>query len=124
MSQSFNFEGFTLAGAPVGACGVPAGATSPCTNSLSYTTQIDWFGTVRARLGYVWGNGEVMSYLTGGLAYGEVKINGTTTFSDLAGLESNLFFIGNTQSFGQSHVNTGWVVGYGTEGVIKFLGCA
>src|SRR5215831_1624155 len=46
-----------------------------------YTTQIDWFGTVRARIGYVWGNGEVMSYLTGGFAYGEVKINGTTTFS-------------------------------------------
>jgi outer membrane immunogenic protein len=41
----------------------------------NYTTQIDWFGTVRLRIGYVWGNGEVMSYVTGGLAYGEVKIH-------------------------------------------------
>jgi outer membrane immunogenic protein len=32
----------------------------------NYTTQIDWFGTVRARIGYVWGNGQVMSYLTRG----------------------------------------------------------
>src|SRR5262249_37252084 len=45
---------------------------------LNYETKIDWFGTVRARLGYVWGNGEVMSYVTGGLAYGKVGIDGTS----------------------------------------------
>jgi outer membrane immunogenic protein len=38
------------------------------TVGTNYTTQIDWFGTVRGRLGYVWGNGEVLSYVTGGLA--------------------------------------------------------
>jgi opacity protein-like surface antigen len=27
-----------------------------------------------------------------------------------------------TQAIGHSHVNTGWVVGYGTEGVIDFWG--
>src|SRR5215469_16884022 len=58
------------------------GATSLTQTSVTdYTTKIDWFGTVRARIGYVWGNGNVMSYLTGGLAYGEVKINGTNTFT-------------------------------------------
>ena len=31
---------------------------------------------MRGRIGYVWGNGEVLTYVTGGLAYGEVKING------------------------------------------------
>ena len=45
----------------------------------NYQTKIDWFGTVRARIGYVWGNGDVPSYVTAGLAYGEVKINGTST---------------------------------------------
>lgn len=53
-----------------------------------------------------------MSYLTGGLAYGEVKINGTSTISGTAG--GTPFFF--TEAFGHSHVNVGWVVGYGTEG--------
>ena len=79
----------------------------------NYTTQIDWFGTVRGRLGYVWGNGEVMSYLTGGLAYGEVKIHGTNTVS---GFLNNTPEFSVIQTFGHSQVNTGWVVGYGTEG--------
>src|SRR5262245_41189196 len=73
----------------------------------NYTTEIDWFGTVRARIGYVWGDGNVMSYLTGGLAYGEVKINGTTTLS--ARFESVLAngALSATSAFSQSHVNTG-----------------
>src|SRR5262249_13507749 len=41
------------------------GEASPCRSVTGYTTQIDWFGTVRARLGYVWGNGEVLTYVTG-----------------------------------------------------------
>jgi hypothetical protein len=64
-----------------------------------------------------------MSYLTGGLAYGDVKINGTTTES-VAG-SCPLCFEGTfsaTNTFGQSHVNTGWVVGYGAEGVIDGWG--
>jgi outer membrane immunogenic protein len=83
----------------------------------NYATNIDWFGTVRGRIGYVWGNGQVLTYVTGG-AYGEVKINGTSTAS---GTSSDLPF-SLTQTFGHSQVNTGWVVGYGTEGVIDFWG--
>jgi outer membrane immunogenic protein len=106
-----------------GGCGLGIGTTS-CTATGSYTTQIDWFGTVRARIGYVWGNGNVMSYLTGGLAYGEVKINGTSTVSGPATSRGCLcdFFLSQTQTFGHSQINTGWVVGYGTEGVIDFWG--
>src|SRR6516165_1754793 len=44
------------------------------TTVLDYATKIEWFGTVRGRIGYVWGNGNVMSYLTGGLAYGRVDL--------------------------------------------------
>jgi outer membrane immunogenic protein len=80
---------------------------------LDYQTNIDWFGTVRGRIGYVWGNGQVMSYVTGGLAYGEVKINGTSTVSGIVAPTGSF----TTQaSFGHSQVNTGWVAGYGTEG--------
>jgi outer membrane immunogenic protein len=51
------------------------------TAALDYTAKIDWFGTVRARLGYVWGDGNVMSYVTGGLAYGKVEVAGTSALT-------------------------------------------
>src|SRR5262249_12941914 len=106
LSSQSNFVGLGGTG-----CGLGSNTfTTPCTSNTSYTTQIDWFGTVRARIGYVWGDGNVMSYLTGGLAYGEVKINGTnavsgTVFCDpCAG--SGLFSIRTSRTFSQSHVNT------------------
>jgi outer membrane immunogenic protein len=80
------------------------------------TAKIDWFGTVRGRIGYVWGNGNVLSYVTGGLAYGKVELDGTVS----GFIDGVIPF-----SLGQgshSQVNTGWVVGYGTEGVIDFWG--
>jgi hypothetical protein len=56
----------------------------------AYQTIIDWFGTVRGRIGYVWGDGGVMTYVTGGLAYGEVKVNGTSTASGIVGVRRSL----------------------------------
>jgi outer membrane immunogenic protein len=92
------------------------------TGVTNYTTEIDWFGTVRARLGYVWGNGQVLSYVTGGLAYGEVKIDGTNAISVSCPPCSHSASGSFSQPFSQSHVNTGWVLGYGTEGAIDFWG--
>jgi outer membrane immunogenic protein len=124
-TRTDNFSGFVGAS---GAC--PTGSTTsfcfaPATaagsRALDFHSQIDWFGTVRARAGYVWGNGNVMSYLTGGLAYGEVKINGTSIASGtITGNPFPGFSV--TESFSQSHVNTGWVAGYGTEAVIDGWG--
>ncbi len=98
------------------------GASPPITvtggSVTNYTTNIDWFGTVRGRVGYLWGNGEVMSYVTGGLAYGDVKIHGTNTVSGVSG--TPVFSV--TQTFDHSHVNTGWVVGTGTEGKLLIPG--
>jgi outer membrane immunogenic protein len=34
--------------------------------ATNYEAKIDWFGTVRGRIGYVFGDGAVMSYVTGG----------------------------------------------------------
>jgi len=79
----------------------------------NYTTRIDWFGTVRGRFGYLWGNGQLLSYVTGGLAYGHVDVEGTTTISGLVGLPPPFSV---THPFGHSQVNAGWVVGFGTEG--------
>jgi outer membrane immunogenic protein len=90
------------------------------TTVLDYATKIEWFGTVRGRIGYVWGNGNVMSYLTGGLAYGRVDLEGTSTVSGFATIPENTF--STTRTIGHSHVNTGWTVGYGTEGVLAIPG--
>jgi outer membrane immunogenic protein len=88
-----------------------------------YTTQIDWFGTVRPRIGYVWGDGTVFSYVTGGLAYGEVKINGTNSVSlILTSSPMGAGLLSVTRTFEHSNVNTGWVVGTGTEGKLLIPG--
>jgi outer membrane immunogenic protein len=104
--------------APPAACGGPGVGTLSGTAVTNHTTQIDWFGTVRARIGYVWGNGEVMSYLTGGLAYGEVKIGGTNTVS----IPPSSVVPSLTSAFGHSQVNIGWTVGYGIEGKLLIPG--
>jgi outer membrane immunogenic protein len=106
-------EHSTLTGNPT----VVPGASSVGPTVLNYQTKIDWFGTVRGRLGYVWGNGDVMSYVTGGLAYGKVDVEGTSTIG--AG-DFNPFSV--TQAFGHSHVNTGWAAGTGTEGKLLIPG--
>ena len=120
-----NVDFFQEVGALIKTCGIPGGFGIHCTAVTSYTTQIEWFGTARARLGYVWGNGEVLSYVTGGLAYGEVKINGTSTISGpgFAGQVCAVCEVAfsQTQAFGQSHVNTGWVLRYGTEGHLPLM---
>jgi outer membrane immunogenic protein len=97
--------------------GVPSGFTATGTTALDYTAKIEWFGTARLRAGYVWGNGNVMSYVTAGLAYGKVDVTGTSA------LTANVVVpLSITQSFDHSNVNTGWVIGTGTEGVIDFWG--
>jgi outer membrane immunogenic protein len=99
---------------------VPGSAiTVTGTAVTDYTTKIDWFGTVRGRIGYLWGNGAVLTYVTGGLAYGEVGINGTNTVN---GAQIPPLAFSVTQAFGHSRVNAGWVVGYGAEGLIDFWG--
>jgi len=81
------------------------------TTALDYTAKIEWFGTARVRAGYLFGDGAVLTYVTGGLAYGKVDVAGT---SALTGLNFGLPSI--NQAFDHSNVNTGWVVGSGTEG--------
>ncbi len=67
------------------------------------TSSIDWYGTVRGRLG--WATGPVMFYGTGGLAYGRTNVNSTLTDNVVA---ASL----NSQS---SSVKAGWVAGFGIE---------
>jgi outer membrane immunogenic protein len=65
-----------------------------------YETRIDWYGTVRGRLGYAWGPS--LLYATGGLAYGEVK-TGFTVPSD------------PSENFSLTETRVGYTVGAGWE---------
>ena len=88
----------------------PIAVTS--TAVTNYETKILWFGTLRGRVGYAWDRW--MLYATGGLAYGEVKLAGTTTVSGTVGGTP----FGIVTSNGHSQVNAGWTVGAGIEGPI------
>ena len=50
---------------------VTNGVAFPGTRNNQFRDNMNWFGTTRARLGYVWDNS--MFYATGGLAYGNLK---------------------------------------------------
>ena len=71
---------------------------------VTLNQKIDWFGTVRGRIGYL-ADPKLLLYVTGGLAYGEVD------FSATIGLVPTGF--GTVSS---THV--GYTVGAGIEGVI------
>lgn len=73
------------------------------------TSKLEWFGTVRARVGFV-PIERVMIYATGGFAYGKVKSSITRTGpNDFLGYDgANL-----------SKINTGWTAGGGTEYAIN-----
>jgi outer membrane immunogenic protein len=96
------------------------GAGLTATTVTQYAAKIDWFGTVRGRIGYLFGDGAVLTYLTGGLAYGRVGVDGTSTTSGFLVFPANSFSV--THAIGHSQVNTGWTVGTGTEGKLLIPG--
>jgi outer membrane immunogenic protein len=59
-----------------------------------------WFGTIRGRAGYSYGN--VLFYGTAGLAFGELQAE--------------------TFGLGESHTSAGWTVGFGTEFALAPMG--
>jgi outer membrane immunogenic protein len=87
------------------ACGPNAIACFPIpSTSIAYTDKLDWFGTVRGRIGYAMGaTGNWLPYVTGGWAYGHGEISGTTTSGGVA------------TSFSGSQDYSGWTVGGGLE---------
>jgi outer membrane immunogenic protein len=88
---------------PAGFCtppfGVPPVLPGPAV-PVTMTHQLDWFGTVRGRAGFLV-SPTVLLYATGGLAYGQVDSRST-----LAGATTS------------NIINPGWTVGAGVEGVI------
>jgi outer membrane immunogenic protein len=87
-------------------------AVIPCAVTLADRESLPWFGTVRGRLG-VLASPTLLFYVTGGLAYGEIKSNETASTPGggptPAGTIINNF---NT-------TRAGWTFGGGLEGVVS-----
>jgi outer membrane immunogenic protein len=74
--------------------------------NFSAGSEVEWFGTIRARLGYAWDR--VFLYGTGGAAYGKVKSHGSISIFDGTGDEGGI-------SVSKSDTNWGWTIGAGLE---------
>jgi outer membrane immunogenic protein len=74
-------------------------------DAASTSAKIDWYGTVRGRIG--WSGGNFLLYGTGGLAYGDVNLTSSYT-------------AGNTTTTASvSQVKTGFVVGGGLDYLLQ-----
>lgn len=100
---------------------VPTGALV----SAAYTEKLPWFGTLRGRIGFT--SDHLLFYGTGGLAYGEVKMNGSATISgaNAGGFVSPpctalLPTVGTCPlaAWSNSDTKVGFAVGGGVEGVL------
>jgi outer membrane immunogenic protein len=94
--QASGQKGSSTFTCPTGICKLGSAVTETLDQKL------DWFGTLRGRLGFTV-TPTVLLYATGGLAYGDVKTDGT---------------ISDPTTFSSSTIKTGWTAGAGIEGRI------
>ncbi len=95
-------------------------AALPVIDALSQ--KLDWFGTVRGRIGSTFIAPTFLAYVTGGLAYGDVKTTNTVSGANFPGQQG----VGTTPpppvlvaaTMSNSSVRVGWTIGAGVEGVV------
>jgi outer membrane immunogenic protein len=88
-----------------GATAVPPGTTG---TTLAFDQKLLWFGTLRGRVGALV-TPNVLAYVTGGLAYGQVKTEGVLTGVTPAVVLAST-------AFSHSVTKAGWTIGAGLEG--------
>ncbi len=99
-----DFQGTGQRGTGNYVCPTTACRAGPFTDSL--TQRLDWFGTTRVRVGLV-PVPDSLWYVTGGVAYGDIRTNETISGGTPAQPPSSLGF--NTEK-------VGWTAGAGYEG--------
>jgi outer membrane immunogenic protein len=99
-----DFQGANMKGS------ASASATSlPVVATAHRETSLDWFGTVRGRLGYSFDR--TLIYLTGGFAYGGNSASSSITLDEKDMAPNGIF----TYSPTSSGIHTGYVLGSGLE---------
>jgi len=88
------------------------------------TEKLQWFGTARARLGYLVAN-ELLLYGTGGFAYGRIALDANYVSSGSFGIGNlgsgfSFLCVAGTPCFAgaSARVQTGWTAGAGAEWAI------
>jgi outer membrane immunogenic protein len=77
-------------------------------------TRLDWFGTVRGRFGYAFDR--VMPYVTGGLAYGDIKTTVSATASQFdTGVTPATLVATNNFAASANSVHVGYALGAGVD---------
>jgi len=111
----FGFETDFQGSAEEDSSGRLVGVLGPCTvGTCTYfatsnvTARLNWFGTVRGRVGLIWDGWLI--YATGGFAYGEVSLTGRASIA-----ETNVLNVFIPFRFDASTVATGGAVGGGIE---------
>ena len=96
----------------------PSNGTASSIGSTQLSSGVDWFGTVRGRLGYLW-NPSLLVFGTAGLTYGGAHAGasnlGYTAYVDTTHAnfnQSSQLFYGDTS---RSQTLTGWNAGGGLE---------
>jgi outer membrane immunogenic protein len=92
-------------------------AALPVTDSLS--EKLDWFGTVRGRIGPTI-TPTILPYLTGGLAYGQVSTTDTVSGANNVGAQGTNggSLVAVSGALSNSTTKVGWTIGGGIEGVL------
>jgi outer membrane immunogenic protein len=91
-----------------GSSTICSGATCPAGSAfLTVETRLEWFGTLRARAGFL-ATDRILVYGTGGLAYGHLRTDFT----------AGIVGIGNAAAASTSSTKAGWTAGAGVEGAI------
>ena len=88
--------------------GVLITGVGPVPATLVTDHKLEWFGTARSRLGFLWGP-NVLVYGTAGIAYGQVK--------DSAALSVGVAPVTAAAIATFKDVKAGWTVGAGIEGL-------
>jgi outer membrane immunogenic protein len=104
------FSGFACDGFAPPNCAVPSTLTGTAVGGLE--AKIDWFGTVRGRLGWLVTD-QTLLYVTGGLAYGQVSVSGNLNVSAST---FGTTWTPVTSVFAASQTNIGFALGGGIEG--------
>jgi iron complex outermembrane recepter protein len=100
---------------PGAVCNPLIGDAAPVTASLDRAQKLDWFATVRGRLGATVTPNSI-AYLTGGLALAEIKTAGTVLGSNLSFDEAgNPIVTPVGVNFYDHRTKAGWTVGAGIE---------
>jgi outer membrane immunogenic protein len=82
------------------------------TAETTTSTQLNWYGTLRPRLGVVFWNNRVMAFGTGGLAVGQADFSVHTDIDfEIEGTSSSA----SIHRSGDEDVRVGWTVGGGLE---------